>query len=546
MARSIIDPVTRIEGHLRIEMEVTNEKVSDAWVSGGCFRGVELAVTNRRPADAVQIVQRICGVCPVSHAHASAIAAEKAFGIQIPNSARIIRNILEGAQFLHSNILWFYNLAALDYVNPIDALNADVADAIDLAAQVKTSNHSDLNAVAKRLTKFAENGQMSIFSGAWFGADEGSAYTLSPELNLLLTSHYLEALGIQAKASQIAAIIGGKMPHVTTLLAGGTAFVPTPQKLDELWALANEVYDWVASTMVQDTVALAPHYADALKWGGNKGRYIAWGVFENKSMDMYERYMPAGIITDDMKLIDVDESKITEYVGNSWYKGSDTYHSPYFVTDPDFTSYDVNDRYSWIKAPAYDGKSYEAGSLARVLVAYMRGVPFITESVNSLLDTLSLQVSDTNSTLGRTAVRQIETLYVATLMKEWVGELIEALKGGDSTYFEKPATTTGEGTGFWEAPRGALYHSEKVTNNTIDGYQIIIPSTWNLAPHGEDGSYGPLEEALIGVPVSDLEMPINALRTVHSMDPCTACAVHITEPATGKKFKTITSPWGSR
>ncbi len=217
------------------------------------------------------------------------------------------------------------------------------------------------------------------------------------------------------------------------------------------------------------------------------------------------------------------------------------------MTEPDFTEYDVEDRYTWVKCPAYDGKPMEAGGFSRILAAYQRNVPFVVEQVDAMLVALGArpgQLSVLQNTLGRTASRQIETLYIAGLMKEWTQELMEAIAGGDSNYFEEPLTTTGEGTGFWEAPRGALYHSEKVTNNNVDGYQIIIPSTWNLAPMNADGVHGPMEQALIGVPVQDVEMPINALRTVHSFDPCTACAVHITEPATGKTFKTVTSPWG--
>ncbi|MDR0514487.1 MAG: nickel-dependent hydrogenase large subunit [Coriobacteriaceae bacterium] len=546
MVRSIIDPITRIEGHLRVEMEVTNGKVSDAWVSGGCFRGMELVVQDRTPEDAAQIVQRICGVCPVSHAHASTIAGEKAYGITISNNARILRNLLEGAQFLHSHILWFYNLAALDYVNPINALKADPADALALALEAGTSTNSDFVALQARLAKFAKNNQLSIFSGNWFDADGGDAYALPPELDLICTAHYLEALEMQAKASEISGILGGKMPHVMTLMPGGITFVPTAEKLDELWSLVNTIYDWVEATMIPDTLALAPYYTDALNWGKGVGRYIAWGVFEDASMEMNKRYLPAGVLDEGLNVSDVVEEKITEYVGHSWYKGEDTYTSPYFVTEPDFTSYDVKDRYTWVKAPAYEGKSMEAGGLARLLVAYKRNVPFVREQIDGLLKALGVpgKIAVAQSTLGRTALRQIETLYIAGLMKEWVNELIAALKGGDSEYFRKPATITGSGTGFWEAPRGALYHSEKVENGKIKGYQIIIPSTWNLAPHDAQGNNGPLEEALIGVPVATIEKPINALRTVHSFDPCTACAVHVSEPATGKKFETVTSPWG--
>jgi hydrogenase large subunit len=536
-------------------MEVNNGVVEDAWVSGGCFRGMELVVQNRTPADAAQIVERICGVCPVSHAHASTIAGEKAYGITISNNARIIRNIMEGAQFLHSNILWLYNLAALDYVNPLNALTANVDDAYSFALEQGLSLNSDLNALYSRLATFADNGQLSIFSGNWFEADNGTAYKFTPEADLILTSHYLEALKIQARASEIAALLGGKMPHIMTSTPGGTMFVPTENKLDDLHAMAVEIKTWVDDTLLPDTLALAAFYPEVASFGKGCGRYVAWGVFEGNGWpygddyieQMKNRYMPMGVLNEQFQVSDVQEDLITEYVGHSWYQGSDTYTSPYFVTEPDYTEYNVDDRYTWNKCPAYDGKPMEAGSMARIFAAYVRGVPFIKETVDAVAEKLGAQAGDLSafqSTLGRTAIRQIETIYIAQLMVEWIEELMEAIKGGDAEYFREPEHTTGSGTGFWEAPRGALYHSESVTNGTIDGYQIIIPSTWNLAPQNADGVHGPLEQALIGVPVEDLDMPINALRTVHSFDPCTACAVHITERGTGKHFETVTSPWG--
>ncbi len=555
MTRSVIDPITRIEGHLRVEMEVENGVVADAWVSGGCFRGMELVVQNRTPEDAAQIVERICGVCPVSHAHASSIAGDKAYGITISNNARIVRNLLEGAQFLHSHILWLYNLAALDYVNPLNALQANVDDAYAVALENGLALHSDLNQLYEKLAAFADNGQLSIFSGNWFDADGGEAYVDNPEANLILTSHYLEALKMQARSSEMAALLGGKMPHVMTSIPGGNMWVPTESKLDDLLAMATEVRDWVNDTVLADTVMLAKLYPEVLTFGKGCGRYIAWGVFEgpdwpygdNYTEQMLNRYLPMAVLDEQFQASDVQENLITEYMGRSWYKGSETYTSPYFVTDPDFTEYNVDDRYSWVKAPAYDGKPMEAGSMARIFAAYVRGVPFIKEQVDAVLGILGAKPGDLaafQSTLGRTAIRQIETIYIANLMVEWVNELAEAIKGGDSEYFREPARLTGEGTGFWEAPRGALYHSEKVVDGKIEGYQIIIPSTWNLAPINGDGEHGPLEQALIGVPVADIEKPINALRTVHSFDPCTACAVHVTERGTSKHFETVTSPWG--
>ncbi len=555
MTRSVIDPITRIEGHLRVEMEVENGKVADAWVSGGCFRGMELVVQNRTPEDAAQIVERICGVCPVSHAHASSIAGDKAYGITISNNARIIRNLLEGAQFLHSHILWLYNLAALDYVNPLNALQANVDDAYGLALEKGLALHSDLNQLYDKLGAFAQNGQLSIFSGNWFEADGGKAYVDAPEANLILTSHYLEALKMQARASEMAALLGGKMPHVMTSIPGGNMWVPTESKLDDLLAMAIEVRDWVNDTVLPDTLVLAELYPEAMTFGKGCGRYIAWGVFEGNGWpygddyieQMKNRYLPMGVLDEKFGVTDVQEDLIQEYMGHSWYQGDDTYTSPYFTTDPAYTDYNVDDRYTWVKCPTYDGKPMEAGSMSRIFAAYVRGVPFIKQNVDAVLGLLGAKPGDLSafqSTLGRTAIRQIETMYVADLMVEWVTELAEAIKGGDSEYFRAPERTTGEGSGFWEAPRGALYHSEKVVDGKIEGYQIIIPSTWNLAPINAKGEHGPLEQALIGVPVEDIEMPINALRTVHSFDPCTACAVHVTDRATGKHFETVTSPWG--
>ena len=564
MTRSIIDPITRIEGHLRVEMEVDNGVVTDAWVSGGCFRGMELVVQDRTPEDAAQIVQRICGVCPVSHTHASSLAGEAAYGIVIPNQARIIRNLVEGGQFLHSHILWLYTLAALDYVNPLNALNANVGKAYDLMEAAGTSCSTDLKTLMGTLTKFANNGQLSIFSGGWFlDGQAPEAYKLDPEADLICTAHYLEALNMQAKASEICGLIGGKMPHIMTLVPGGTAFVPTEEKLDELYSITREIRDWVDSTMLPDTKIIASAYPEALGFGRGCGRYVAWGVFQRENFEMADRYMPSGVVytNDGLRLEDPDPSLIKEYVGHSWYVGDSNLNPKEGVTDPLYTEYyvagteheenghmigTVNDRYTWSKGPSYNGECMEAGPFSRVLAAYLRGGEknrYIVNNLDKLMADLNLTLPQLQSTLGRVAARQVECSYIAHLMVDWVDELIEALKGGDSEYFRAPEHLTGYGCGMWEAPRGALYHDD---NGRITGYQIIIPTTWNIAPRNAEGVRGPMEQALIGTPVANVDAPINALRTVHSFDPCTACAVHVSEPATGKHFETVTSPWGVR
>lgn len=567
MTRSIIDPITRIEGHLRVEMEVDNGVVTDAWVSGGCFRGMELVVQDRTPEDAAQIVQRICGVCPVSHTHASSLAGEAAYGIVIPNQARIIRNLVEGGQFLHSHILWLYTLAALDYVNPLNALNANVGKAYDLMEAAGTSCSTDLKTLMGTLTKFANNGQLSIFSGGWFlDGQAPEAYKLDPEADLICTAHYLEALNMQAKASEICGLIGGKMPHIMTLVPGGTAFVPTEEKLDELYSITREIRDWVDSTMLPDTKIIASAYPEALGFGRGCGRYVAWGVFQRENFEMADRYMPSGVVytNDGLRLEDPDPSLIKEYVGHSWYVGDSDLNPKEGVTDPLYTEYyvagteheenghmigTVNDRYTWSKGPSYNGECMEAGPFSRVLAAYLRGGEknaYIVNNLDKLMADLNLTLPQLQSTLGRVAARQVECSYIAHLMVDWVDELIEALKGGDSEYFRAPEHLTGYGCGMWEAPRGALYHDEHVDNGRITGYQIIIPTTWNIAPRNAEGVRGPMEQALIGTLVNNVDAPINALRTVHSFDPCTACAVHVSEPATGKHFETVTSPWGVR
>ena len=567
MTRSIIDPITRIEGHLRVEMEVDNGVVTDAWVSGGCFRGMELVVQDRTPEDAAQIVQRICGVCPVSHTHASSLAGEAAYGIVIPNQARIIRNLVEGGQFLHSHILWLYTLAALDYVNPLNALNANVGKAYDLMEAAGTSCSTDLKTLMGTLTKFANNGQLSIFSGGWFlDGQAPEAYKLDPEADLICTAHYLEALNMQAKASEICGLIGGKMPHIMTLVPGGTAFVPTEEKLDELYSITREIRDWVDSTMLPDTKIIASAYPEALGFGRGCGRYVAWGVFQRENFEMADRYMPSGVVytNDGLRLEDPDPSLIKEYVGHSWYVGDSDLNPKEGVTDPLYTEYyvagteheenghmigTVNDRYTWSKGPSYNGECMEAGPFSRVLAAYLRGGEknaYIVNNLDKLMADLNLTLPQLQSTLGRVAARQVECSYIAHLMVDWVDELIEALKGGDSEYFRAPEHLTGYGCGMWEAPRGALYHDEHVDNGRITGYQIIIPTTWNIAPRNAEGVRGPMEQALIGTPVNNVDAPINALRTVHSFDPCTACAVHVSEPATGKHFETVSSPWGVR
>src|SRR5450759_2129630 len=319
VARVEIDPVTRIEGHLRVEIEVDGGVVKDAWVSGGLYRGMETVLLGRQPTDAYYVAQRICGVCPISHGHASTMGSEAALKIKIPNNARIIRNIIEGAEAMHSHILWFYTLTALDYVDVVSALGANIADTYALAEKAGTST-ADFGAIQKRLKTFVEGGQLSIFTNGYWGHP---AMKLPAELNLIAVAHYLEALQMQAEAAQIIAVMGGKFPHFMTSLPGGTVWIPTETKLSEILFRWQEVRNWIANTMIPDTMAIAPFYLDAAGYGKGVGNYLSWGVFDAPDFDPKKRTLPRGALIGGLNPSDPDPAKVKEYIDHSWYSSGD-------------------------------------------------------------------------------------------------------------------------------------------------------------------------------------------------------------------------------
>ena len=521
MARVAIDPITRIEGHLRVEVEVVNGKVTDAWASGGLYRGMETVLVGRQPTDAYYIAQRICGVCPISHGHASTMGSEAALGIKIPNNARIIRNIIEGAETLHSHILWFYTLTALDYVDVVSALSANIADTYALAEAAGTST-ADFGAIQKRLAGFVAGGQLSIFTNGYWGHP---AMKLPAELNLIAVAHYLEALQMQAEAAQIIAIMGGKFPHFMTSLPGGTVWIPTEDKLADILFRWQNLNDWINGTMIPDTLAIAPFYLDAAGYGKGVGNYLSWGVFDAPDFDPKKRVLPRGALIGGLNPVDPDPAKIKEYIDHSWYNSADGLNPAQGETKAAFDAYSTDAKYSWIKAPRYDEKPMEVGPLSRMLVAYVAGNTKVKGLVDSTLATLSKAAGATLtptvllSLLGRLAARNLEAAYVAGEMGTWIGELVAAVKSGDSSYFVEPTTDTGEGAGLWEAPRGALGHWVSVKGGKIDRYQVITPSTWDMSPRDAKGVRGPLEEALVGAPIADVTKPLEALRIVHSFDP---------------------------
>jgi hydrogenase large subunit len=519
MARVVVDPLTRIEGHLRVEVEVEGGVVSDAWVSGSLFRGMEGVLKGREPDDAFYISQRICGVCPISHGHASTKGTEDALGIEVPDGARLVRNIIEGAQYLHSHILWFYTLAALDYVDVVSALSANVADTYALAEAAGTKV-ADFGAIQKRLQAFVDGGQLSIFTNAYFGHP---GYALPPELNLIAVAHYLEALEMQARASSIIGVMGGKFPHFMTSIPGGTSFVPTEQKLDDVLFRLLDVASFIDRALIPDTLAIAPYYLEAATYGAGTTNLLSWGVFEEASNDPYERALPRGVIQGgNLSAMDADPEKVIEYVDHSWYEADSGNLNPASgITNPSFSEYSTDDKYSWGKAPRYDGKPHEVGPLARMIIAYARGVKPVQDLVDSTLEALGVagQPEILFSLLGRVAARNLEAKYLADQTVRYTNELIEAAAGGDVSFFSSERAADGEGAGLWEAPRGSVGHWTEIVGNKIENYQVVAPTTWNIAPRDADDQRGPIEEALIGVPVTDAERPIEVLRLVHSFDP---------------------------
>ncbi|WP_085830898.1 nickel-dependent hydrogenase large subunit [Collinsella vaginalis] len=552
MARSTVDPITRIEGHLSIEMEVEDGKVVQAWSSGNLYRGLENALTGRTPYDAALISERICGVCPVSHVHTSCLAAEDAYGIKAPEGARLVRNLAEGGQILHSTILWFYNLAGLDYINPLNAVNANAADAYDVCKTYGTSG-TDFEALLTRLKAFAENGQLSIFSGNWFDVldtDGSSAFHLTPAEDLVGTAHYFEGIENQAKASQICALIGGKMPHIMTSIPGGTSFVPTPEKLDEIIYRITELKQWIHGTMIPDLYMIVAKYPNLVGMGKGDGHFVSFGVLDAESREMNDRYLPAGIVTLDadgtLHIDNVDADLITEDVTHAYYQNHAPLNPQDGVTVAQWPKEgkDFNNKYTWCKAPRYDGKPLQAGGISRMLAGYARGVEPIVRLIDDALEKTGLALTDLDCVAGRLLTRVLEAAYVVDKMEDDFNELVALMKDGKAEYYTPAATTTGKGLGLWEAPRGALLHTETVETDVITHYQEIIPSTWNLSPIDGDDQPGPLESMLLNTDVTDIEKPLDAVRIVHSVDPCTACACHVSEPKTGKTFSVVTSPWG--
>ncbi|MDH3744194.1 MAG: nickel-dependent hydrogenase large subunit [Acidobacteriota bacterium] len=557
MTRVVVDPVTRIEGHLRIEAEVDGGAVNNAWSSSTMFRGIEIILKGHDPRDAWAFTQRICGVCTTVHAITSIRAVENAIGAEPPPNARLLRNLIMASQMVQDHVVHFYHLHALDWVDIVSALSADPEATANLAQSISDwplSSKTYFTGVQQRVAAFVERGQLGPFGNAYWGH---SAYRLPPEANLMAVAHYLEALDWQREFIKIHAVLGGKNPHLQSFLVGGMATPVDPDKqasinmtsIATMRKLIRQAKAFVEKVYLPDLLAVASFYKEWAGYGAGVGNYLVYGEYPEANGADAPLYLPSGVIRNqDLSTVEaLDETKITEYVTHSWFEYGDGdgegLHPSRGETNPNYTGPDppyerlnTDGKYSWLKSPRYDGKSMEVGPLARMLVAYASGVPRVQELVNFALGQLGVGPAALFSTLGRVAARGIETLVLAEKLEGWLDELADNMGSGDLRIHDNskwdPASWPRDctGAGFHEAPRGALGHWVHIVDGEIANYQCVVPSTWNAGPRDAMGQPGPYEAAIIGNPVADPEQPLEILRTVHSFDPCMACGVHVLDP----------------
>ncbi len=530
-SRIVIDPITRIEGHLRIEVEIRNGEVVDAWSTGTLFRGIEMILRDRNPEEAWLITQRLCGVCTYVHGSTSVRCVEDALGLTVPVNARVVRNLMMGAQFLHDHIVHFYHLHALDWVDLTSALAANPSATSDLALTVTPGAPTiDFKAVQERLQDFVNGGQLGPFASAYWPHE---AYLLDPEENLLLAGHYLEALRLQTNTARLHAIFGGKNPHAQNLRVGGVTcrYDLNDARINEFRTLLEETQKFIDSVYIPDVVLLAQAYSDWTALGGFQN-FLAYGEFPQTASEPASLFFPRGAIFQRKAPVAVDTNAIEEHVKHSWYSGEASRHPSAGETLPNYTGIDTTDRYSWLKAPRYRGEPMEAGPLARMLVAFGNNQPQAIKAINDFLTDTGLELGDLYSTLGRTAARALETRIIANEMFAWLGQI----QTNGATYQSATMPALASGMGLNEAPRGAVGHWIDIQNQKIGNYQMVIPSTWNFGPRCAADKRGPAEEALIGTPVAEPERPVEILRTIHSLDPCIACAVHVIDPSNDRAY----------
>ena len=539
----VIDPITRIEGHLRIEVEIDEDNiVTEAWASGQLFRGIETILKGRDPRDAGLIAQRICGVCTNVHYRASISAVEDAYNIALPKNAEIIRNLVTLALFVQDHIVHYYHLHSLDYVDVVSALEANVDEAVEVAKKYHEhpyrNSNGHLSAVKTKLGSFVKAGRLGLFANGYWGHE---AYKFTPEENLIHMNHYLEALRIQREMSKAIAIFAGKTPHPQNLVVGGVTSVAdmlNPQRLNDFMFIIKDTHDFIKRAYIPDMKMAVKAYKDEIKSGQGRGsgNFLAAGGYRfGKAEQLFEGGVITGHNFEEIEAF--DDNYITEEASRSWY-AEDAPTSPYDEsTEPFYT--DLNDdgtlktegKYSWVKAPRYKGKPMEVGPVSRMIIGYLKDSKVIKPYVQSFMDDTGLELMDLSTTLGRNTARAIEAQICCDYIFDFCSDLIENIKYYDEETWTKynfeELSLEAKGRGIFEVPRGVLAHFVRIEEAKISNYQAVVPTTWNASPKDATGIRGPYEESLIGISLSDPSAPLEVLRVVHSFDPCLACAVHV-------------------
>ncbi|MGX7741561.1 nickel-dependent hydrogenase large subunit [Rhodopseudomonas parapalustris] len=566
--RVVVDPVTRIEGHMRVEVNVdSNNVIRNAVSTGTMWRGIEVILKNRDPRDAWAFTERICGVCTGTHALTSVRAVENALDIKIPENANTIRNIMQLTLQVHDHVVHFYHLHALDWVDIVSALSADPKATSTLAQSISSwplSSPGYFKDLQTRLKKFVESGQLGPFKNGYWGHP---AYKLPPEANLMAVAHYLEALDFQKEIVKIHTIYGGKNPHPNWLVGGvpcainidGTGAVGAinMERLNLVSSIIDQMVTFVDQVYLPDVQAIASFYKDWTFGGGLSGKSVmSYGDIPEHANDYSDASLklPRGVILNgnlkEVLPIDLaDPNQVQEFVTHSWYKYPDEtkgLHPWDGVTVPHYElgpkskgtktrieALDEEAKYSWIKSPRWKGNAVEVGPLARYIIGYAQNKAEFKEPTEKLLTDLGLPVTALFSTLGRTAARALEAQWAAHQLRYFQDKLIATLKAGDSSTANvdkwKPETWAKDvkGVGFTEAPRGALGHWVKIKDGKIDNYQAVVPTTWNGSPRDPKGGIGAFEASLLDTPMADPNQPLEILRTLHSFDPCLACSTHV-------------------
>ena len=554
--RITLDPITRIEGHLRIDVEVNGGKVTNAWSSAQMWRGIEVILKGRPPEDAWSFAQRFCGVCTTVHAISSIRSVEHALKVDVPLNAQYIRNIMIAQHSVQDHIVHFYHLSALDWVDIVSALKADPKKTAQIAQSISDwpgNSEKEFKAVQDKLKSFVAGGKLGIFASGYWGHP---AMKLPPEVNLLAVAHYLKALDYQRKASQAVAILGGKNPHIQNLVVGGVATAINMENLATLnmerlvflKTLMEETRDFVQKVYYPDMLAIASAYKDWFGYGAGVTNYLAVPEFpedtKNTRFALNGGIITAGNLAAMRPIKDHHDeyliNNVKESVAHAWYEGSSNLHPWEGETRPDYTDFKENGKYSWCKAPRLDGKPVQVGPPAQIFAAYAAGNPKVKKLVDSANKSIGIGMKEYHSTMGRLLARAQRAHLMADISLDNLDKLIANIASGDKVYANHTEIPKGEyrGVGFHEAPRGTLSHWIVIKDQKIENYQAVVPSTWNASPRDEKGALGPYEASLVGNPVAQADKPLEVLRTVHSFDPCIACAVHAIDPE-GKEITKV-------